>query len=146
GDGETVLKAALGEKTAEARVKVAGADQRPPVSFRHDVMPVFMRAGCNAGGCHGAARGKDGFRLSLFGYDPAGDYHRITREQAVRRINLALPEQSLLLLKATGAVPHTGGRKVDPDSVYARWIRDWIAAGAASDVAEAPAVERVELF
>ena len=70
-------------------VKDAAADR--PISFQLDVMPVFMRAGCNIGSCHGAARGKDGFRLSLFGFDPKGDYHRLTREEAVRRINLAVP-------------------------------------------------------
>ena len=72
-------------------------------------MPVFMQAGCNPGSCHGAARGKDGFRLSLFGYDPDGDHYRLTREINGRRINLALPAESLLIEKATGKVPHTGG-------------------------------------
>jgi len=61
-----------------------------PMSFRNDVMPVLTKAGCNTGACHGAARGRDGFHLSLFGYDPDGDYDRITREMGARRINLAL--------------------------------------------------------
>jgi hypothetical protein len=139
-DGETVLKANWGQHNAEAKGK------HPAVSFRHDVMPVFLRGGCNAGGCHGAARGKDGFRLSLFGFDPAGDHHRLTREQAVRRINVALPDDSLLLTKVTGQVPHTGGKKFEPDSVYAKTLRDWIAAGAPNDVAEAPTITKVELF
>ena len=68
-----------------------------------------MRAGCNTGSCHGAARGKDGFRLSLFGFDPDGDHYRLTREQPKRRLNLAIPAESLLIEKATGKVPHTGG-------------------------------------
>jgi len=106
------------------------------VSFRNDVMPVFLRGGCNAGGCHGAARGKDGFRLGLFGYDPAGDHHRLTREQAVRRINVALPDDSLLLTKVTGAVPHTGGKKFEPDSSYAKTLRAWIAAGGSLEGVE----------
>ena len=76
---------------------------RKPVSFRLDVMPVFFRAGCNSGGCHGAAAGKDGFHLSLFGYDPAGDYYRLTQQIVGRRIDLAAPEQSLLLQKSLGA-------------------------------------------
>ena len=59
-------------------------------SFRLDVMPVFLRAGCNTGSCHGAARGKDGFRLSLFGFDAEGDYNRLTREMTGRRVNLAV--------------------------------------------------------
>ncbi len=145
-DGQTVLKATFGKLNAEAPVKVSGFEQHPPVSFRQDVMPVFMRGGCNAGGCHGSARGKDGFRLSLFGFDPEGDHFRLTREQAVRRINLSVPEDSLILAKTTGAVPHTGGKKFEPDSVYAKALRDWIAAGAANDVATAPGVSRVDVY
>ncbi len=145
-NGETLLKATYGDKHAESKIRVVGIEHHPAVSFRHDVMPVFLRGGCNAGGCHGAARGKDGFRLSLFGFDPAGDYYRLTREQAVRRVNLALPDDSLLLTKITGAVPHTGGKKFEPDSVYAKTLRDWIEAGAANDAAGAPAITRVELF
>jgi len=95
-------------ETAAAQSAGAQAAAAPP-SFRRDVMPVFFRAGCNAGTCHGSARGKDGFMLSLFGYDPKGDYERIVTDIPGRRVNTALPDQSLLLLKATGAVPHTGG-------------------------------------
>src|SRR5947209_14145088 len=99
-----------------------------PISFRLDVMPVFFRAGCNSGGCHGAAIGKDGFHLSLFGYDPSGDYYRLTRELPGRRIDVAVPKQSLLLLKATGMVPHSGGRRFKPDSdLYGTLLR-WIEA------------------
>src|SRR5689334_18979998 len=96
---------------------IVGAAEKP-VSFRNDVMPVFMVAGCNSGSCHGSARGQDGFRLSLFGYDPDGDYFRITREMPTRRINLAQPLESLLLLKATGAVPHTGGTRFTHESPH----------------------------
>src|SRR5947207_7246953 len=101
-----------------------------PVSFRLDVMPVFFRAGCNSGGCHGAAIGKDGFHLSLFGYDPAGDYYRLTRQIVGRRVDLAVPEQSLILLKATGAVPHSGGRRFNIDSKYYNTLLHWVENGA----------------
>ena len=77
---------------AAATVAVKDAAAERPISFQLDVMPVFMRAGCNTGSCHGAARGKDGFRLSLFGFDPQGDYYRLTREIGIRRINLASPD------------------------------------------------------
>ena len=79
-------------------------------------MPVFMRAGCNTGSCHGAARGKDGFRLSLFGFDPVGDHHRLTREMGTRRVNLALPAESLMMEKALEKVPHAGGKRFEPGS------------------------------
>ena len=116
-----------------------------PVSFRLDVMPVFFRAGCNSGGCHGAASGKDGFHLGLFGYDPAGDYYRLTRQMVGRRIDLAVPAQSLLLLKATGMVPHTGGRRIKPDSEYYKTLLRWIEAGAPDDAAGVPTVTGISL-
>ena len=109
GDQGGVLSA----RRPKCRCKVVGAAAERPVSFRLDVMPVLERGGCNTGSCHGSARGQDGFHLSLFGYDPQGDYYRITREIGGRRINLALPAESLLIEKATGAVPHTGGKRFE---------------------------------
>lgn len=116
-----------------------------PVSFRLDVEPVLFRAGCNSGGCHGAARGKDGFHLGLFGYDPAGDYFRLTQQIIGRRLDMAQPEQSLLLLKATGVVPHSGGRRFKKDSEYYRTVLRWIEAGAPDDAATVPQVTGVAL-
>jgi hypothetical protein len=118
--------------------------QRPP-SFRLDVEPVFFRAGCNSGGCHGAASGKDGFHLSLFGYDPAGDYYRLTQQIVGRRIDLAVPPQSLLLLKATGMVPHTGGRRFKADSDYYNTLLRWVQSGAPDDSATVPQVTGISL-
>jgi hypothetical protein len=116
-----------------------------PVSFRRDVMPVFFRAGCNSGGCHGAAIGKDGFHLSLFGYDPAGDYFRLTQQIVGRRIDLAAPEQSLILLKATGAVGHSGGRRFKPDSAYYDTLMRWIQQGAPDDTEKVPQVTGISV-
>ena len=128
-------------------VKVAQATVQPPISFRLDVMPVFMRAGCNTGSCHGAARGKDGFRLSLFGFDPEGDHFRLTREMVGRRINLAVPAESTLLEKATGAVPHTGGKRFEPTSELYQTLHGWLEAGAPNDdVAKLPTVVGVDLY
>ena len=115
------------------------------VNFRRDVMPVFFRAGCNSGTCHGSARGQDGFHLSLFGYDPKGDYFRITQEMIGRRINVARPEQSLLLRKAIGAVPHTGGKRFDDASEYYQTMRRWIEAGAPDDAVSVPETVGIEL-
>ena len=96
-----------------------------------DVLPVITKVGCNTGKCHGAASGKDGFRLSLFGYDPDGDHFRITREMGGRRVNLATPEDCLLVNKATGKVPHTGGKRVEAGhgENYLLLVR-WLEAGA----------------
>jgi hypothetical protein len=125
--------------------KVARPQPARPISFRLDVMPVFFRAGCNSGGCHGAASGKDGFHLSLFGYDPAGDYYRLTQEMVGRRIDLAVPEQSLLLTKAIGSVPHSGGRRFKTDSEYYQTLLRWIRAGAPDDSENVPQVTGISL-
>ena len=120
-----------------ATAAIAVADE-PVVSFRRDVMPVLFRAGCNQGTCHGSSRGKDGFSLSLFGYDWKGDYFRLTQEIIGRRVNVAVPEESLLLLKATGAVPHTGGKRFDKKTAYYQTLRRWIEQGALSDAGDVP--------
>src|SRR3982751_275101 len=88
-DGTGTMTVSFGGRVIPVPLTVKQSAADGPVSFKLDVMPVFMRSGCNTGACHGAARGKDGFRLSLFGFDPDGDYMRITREVATRRIHLA---------------------------------------------------------
>ena len=145
-DGTTELNVEFAGHSKSLPVNVKDAAGNPPISFQLDVMPVFMRAGCNTGSCHGAARGKDGFMLSLFGYDPNGDHFRITREFPGRRINLAVPTESLLLQKSIGAVPHTGGKRFDSDSEYARTLLRWHQAGAPNDSGEIPKVTKVEVF
>ncbi|WP_146391419.1 DUF1549 and DUF1553 domain-containing protein [Allorhodopirellula solitaria] len=147
-DGKTVLAGHYEDALVEVEVSVENAATHPPVSFAKDVMPVLTRSGCNTGSCHGAARGKDGFGLSLFGFDPQGDYQRITREIGVRRINLAVPSESLLLKKATGAVPHTGGKLFDTQSDYYATLLKWLQAGAVNDKKDSPppAVSSVAIF
>ncbi|HEY2341657.1 MAG TPA: hypothetical protein VGH90_01450, partial [Chthoniobacteraceae bacterium] len=113
-DGETTLKVEWNGNSVDVPVKVEQSQVDPPISFRLDVMPVFMKVECNR--CHGAARGQDGFRLSLWGFDPEGDHYRLTREIPGRRINLALPEASMLLTKADGEAPHTGGKRFEKGS------------------------------
>ena len=105
----------------------------PVPRFSRHVVAVFTRAGCNGGTCHGAVQGKNGFRLSLFGAKPDEDFTQVVRQAGGRRVNLQEPEQSLLLLKATGQVPHGGGRRVLAGSVEDRILRGWLAAGAPQD-------------
>ena len=136
GDGHAEVSVKVGEDEPSVAVSVRGSDRTPSPRFRADVVPILTRAGCNTGSCHGASRGKDGFHLSLFGYDPAGDHHRITREMGSRRINPARVDRSLLIAKATGAVPHTGGKRIEPDDPMAATIHDWIAGGATLDDAD----------
>jgi hypothetical protein len=146
-DGATTIAVAFGGKSVTLPLKVAQAAVQAPLSFRLDVMPVFMRSGCNTGSCHGAARGKDGFRISLFGFDPEGDYFRLTREMAGRRVNLAIPSDSTLLAKATGAVNHTGGKRFETSSELYQTVHAWIEAGARNDdVSKLPTVVGVDLY
>jgi hypothetical protein len=146
-DGETNLKVSFGDKMVSVPVRISQATVETPLSFRLDVMPIFMRAGCNTGSCHGAARGKDGFRLSLFGFDPDGDHFRLTREMVGRRINRAIPADSTLLEKATGSVTHTGGQRFDPTSELYQTLHRWIEAGAPNDdVSKLPKVVGVDLY
>ncbi len=128
------------------RYSRGGRHETRDVSFTLDVMPILTRSSCNNGSCHGAARGKDGFRLSLFGFDPKSDYDRITREIGIRRINLARPDQSLILLKATGAVQHTGGKKIEPGSDHYKTLLAWLEKGAAADPGTPPTVDRVDIY
>ncbi|MFO0974962.1 MAG: DUF1549 domain-containing protein [Planctomycetaceae bacterium] len=145
-DGSTKLKVAFGAHTVEVPVTVQNCQVDPPISFRQDVMPVFMKTSCNNGSCHGAARGKDGFRISLFGFDPEGDHYRLTREIPGRRINLALPKESLLMEKGAGQVPHTGGKRFEPGSEHYNTVLRWLEAGAPNDPGPVPAVVSVELY
>ena len=114
-------------------------------SFTRDVDPVLSRVGCNAGTCHGAAKGKNGFKLSLRGYDPIFDHRALTDDLASRRINTASPGDSLMLLKPTAAVPHQGGRVFAPDTPYYRTLRRWIAEGAKLDLSAAR-VAKIDIF
>ncbi len=144
GEGELKVEFAGLSKSVPIKVEQAAADR--PISFKLDVMPIFMKANCNTGSCHGAARGKDGFRLSLFGFDPNGDHFRLTREMPGRRINLAIPEDSLLITKSIGSVPHTGGSRFPADSESNATLLRWLKTGANNDQGEVPKVLSVELY
>ena len=109
-------------------------------------MGLLGRMGCNGGGCHGSFQGKGGFRISLFGYDPDGDHNRITHEIGYRRINLALPRESLLLQKAAGAVPHTGGKRFAEDTEYYQTILRWLEAGVPADPSDVATPDALEIY
>ncbi|MFO0950925.1 MAG: DUF1549 and DUF1553 domain-containing protein [Isosphaeraceae bacterium] len=128
--GQVKILATLG--TVEAppvRLDAADPSSRP-WDFAEDILPILTRAGCNAGGCHGRADGQNGFHLSIFGYDPASDYLAITRNGGGRRLSRLQPEQSLLLEKALGRVPHGGGQRLTPGSDDFRTLLAWLNDGA----------------
>lgn len=145
-DGQTQLVVEHGEQRVTIPVTVEHATKARPISFRLDVLPVFAKAGCNNGSCHGSARGQDGFNLSLFGFDPVGDHQRITTEQPGRRINLADTERSLLLTKSIGTVPHTGGKLFGKDHAFYHTLKGWLDAGAPDDPKDVAQVTGIEIF
>lgn len=145
-DGDTQLIVEHNNQRVTIPVTVKHATKARPISFRLDVLPVFAKAGCNNGSCHGSARGQDGFNLSLFGFDPVGDHKRITTEQPGRRINLAETEHSMLLTKSIGAVPHTGGKLFDKDHAFYHTLKGWLDAGAPDDAEDVAQVTGIEVF
>jgi hypothetical protein len=145
-DGDAKLTVRHAGQSVTLPVVVRKATEAEPLRFRNDVMPVLTRAGCNTGKCHGAASGKDGFRLSLFGYDPAGDHFRLTRERSGRRVNLASPDNCLLVNKATGKVPHTGGQRLEPGSEGYQLLVRWLESGAPKDPPSVARPIQIEVF
>lgn len=144
GDGETIIVARLGSHEARASVVVKGTGQAIPVSFRNEVVPALSQAGCNMGACHGTPTGKGGLRLSLRGYLPDEDIRTLTRDLAMRRVNVIEPDSSLILRKALGEVPHEGGLRLTRGTKVHEAIREWVAEGAKDDPA-APEVVRLEV-
>ena len=145
-DGETTLKVEFGGRTLTVPVKVKDAAKDRTLAFSVDVMPVFLKSGCNTGSCHGSSSGKDKFRLSLFGFDPQGDYNRLTREEVGRRINIARPDDALIVEKSLGRVTHTGGKRFEKDSWQHRTFVEWLSAGAPSDPPKTPTVVDLEIY
>lgn len=132
-DGEATIVARRGSVEVRTTVKVQGMGEPSPVSFRFDVVPALSQASCNMGACHGTPTGKGGFRLSLRGYLPDQDYEILSRETAGRRITPFAADESLLLRKPLGEVPHEGGVRLAKGTKSHELIRDWIAEGARND-------------
>jgi hypothetical protein len=104
-----------------------GAENR--VTFLRDVAPILNKVGCTSGTCHGAAKGKNGFKLSLRGYDPQFDYEALLYDLSGRRFNRAEPGKSLMLAKPSQEIAHGGGQRFTKDSDYYKIIYAWIAQG-----------------
>jgi hypothetical protein len=137
--GKTTARVTWQGVSSDLSITVANSEESErPLRFRNDILPVLTRAG--------SASGNDGFRLSLYGFDPAGDYYRITREMSGRRINLAKPDNCLLVNKATGEVPHTGGARIEAGSEGYRKLVRWMASGAKADPSETPLPTIIEVY
>ena len=128
--GECGIEARLGDARSDIRVGVADQPAELSIDFSQDLLSIFTQKSCNSPPCHGAIAGKNGFKLSLFGYDPEADYRMIVSAHDGRRVNLQDPEKSLILLKPSFAVPHGGGKKLPPASDEYRTIFNWLNQGA----------------
>jgi hypothetical protein len=144
-DGNGVLTVRLLDQSLTIPVVVQGQKDKYEVSFVRDVMPTLSRMGCNAGTCHGAQKGKNGFKLSLRGYDPLFDHRSLTDDLKGRRFNRAAPDASLMLLKCTGTVAHVGGVLTQPGEPYYELLRSWIADGVKLDL-NSPRVQSLEVL
>ena len=146
-DGDAVISAdGIADHRASTRVHVANAKTPFTWSFKNNVIPVLTKVGCNQGACHGALAGKNGFKLTLRGYDPDVDYDTLTRQSVGRRVSLADPASSLMLLKPTFTIPHGGGKRFTTDSIEYRILSEWIAEGAQPPNPNDPDITGLEVF
>lgn len=143
GQAQILIKSASAETRVE--VSVAGLQSPPPVSFQHEIIPLLNKGRCNSGGCHGKAEGQNGFKLSLLGYDVAADYDALVKEGRGRRVDLAHPDRSLILIKGAAIVPHGGGRKIEAGTPGFRRMQRWIEAGAPKSTADEQPIVGIEI-
>ncbi len=145
-NGAAEIVVTFGDKSATVPVTVQHVGDSRPINFANQVVPVFTKLGCNSGGCHGKQSGQNGFRLSLLGFDPELDYTTLMKEGRGRRLFPASPDQSLFLLKGSGAVPHGGGKKMEPGSDEYKVVRRWVAAGMPFGDEKDPTVTKITVF
>jgi hypothetical protein len=145
-NGETSIIAKVAGKETKIAVTVKDMDKPAPVQFVNHVTAALSKAGCNMGACHGSPSGKAGFRLSLRGYDPALDLETLTKEVFARRTNRLTPDDSLMLRKPVGKVPHEGGIRLAKNSQLYALLRDWIGEGLRSDPDGTPVAQKIQVL
>jgi hypothetical protein len=145
-DGTAEVLVSFGGKTERVMVMVTNSSRQPTPSFRQDILPVLTKTGCNAGACHGKLAGQNSFKLSLRGYAPEWDIDWLTREVLGRRVDVAFPEESLIVQKALARVPHEGGRRFEEGSRYHRALIDWIGARVPGPATNEAEVARLEVL
>lgn len=146
-DGDAVITAQWPEgKAATLSLKTESCGVQLPVSFQNEVVPIFTRLGCNAGGCHGKSDGQNGFKLSLLGFYPEEDYEFLVYESRGRRVFPGDPEYSLLLLKPANILPHGGGKRMSPGTYEWELVAEWIRQGLPASAEDAPTLDRIETF
>ena len=142
GSGQIV---ALDEKSKVSELSAAVEPQPGTLSYTRDILPILTKAGCNLGACHAKASGQAGFHLSIFAFDPKTDYKEVVSDSRGRRVFPALPEDSLILQKATVRIHHEGGQRFEPDSESAKTIAEWIRQGMPYETPNQPALAGIEI-
>ncbi|GAB4162735.1 MAG: DUF1549 domain-containing protein [Planctomycetaceae bacterium] len=145
GEGTTTIEISFAGHRAKVHVTVKDTNTSKPLHFENDIIPILTKFSCNAGVCHGKAEGQNGFKLSVFGYDPVADRKSLLSDSRGRRVFPAIPEQSLLLRKASGTVPHGGGVRIRRGSREYRTLHNWIASGMPLGEATAPRIVKVRV-
>jgi uncharacterized protein DUF1549/uncharacterized protein DUF1553/Big-like domain-containing protein len=145
-NGQSWVTAKVGRLSARQLIRVQLAEQKRAISFVNDVAPIFTRMGCSSSSCHGSINGQSGFKLSLFGYEPETDYKAVVEASDGRRINLAEPAKSLILLIPTLSVRHGGGKRFEVGSLEYQAIKEWIAAGAPASGSNEAKLVRLEVI
>lgn len=146
GNGTATVTGKSGRNSAKAEVRVVNMEKPFAWNFRNHLQPVLTKTGCNSGACHGAAAGQGGFKLSLRGYDDDGDHRAITRSALGRRVTVAEPAHSLLLIKPTTAVPHKGGERFTTNSLDYRILAEWIANGTPAPQRDDARITKIEVL
>ena len=146
GDGQATITATLRGRRTSVPVTIENFTAPSVWSFRNDVQPVLTKMGCNSGPCHGAAAGKNGFKLTLRGFDAETDYITLTHQALARRTERMEPAKSLILLKPTLTIPHGGGKRFAVESPEYQVVSGWIAQGMPAPQESDARVSRIEVF
>ena len=144
-DGSGTVEITAAETTVSLPVHVSETQIARKYHFENDIIPILSKFRCNSSGCHGKAEGQNGFKLSVFGFAPSQDYDALTKAGRGRRLVVAAPSHSLILTKASGALPHGGGIRFSADSREYRTLHGWIASGAPVGFANAPVIDRIDI-
>lgn len=135
----------IDEKSKTTELVTATERQPGSLSYTRDILPILTKAGCNLGSCHAKSSGQAGFRLSIFAFDPKSDFREVVNDSRGRRVFPALPEDSLILQKATVRIHHEGGQRFEPDSESAKTIAEWIRQGMPYETPNQPALAGIEI-
>lgn len=135
----------IDEKSKTTELVAATERQPGSLSYTRDILPILTKAGCNLGSCHAKSSGQAGFRLSIFAFDPKSDFREVVNDSRGRRVFPALPEDSLILQKATVRIHHEGGQRFEPDSESAKTIAEWIRQGMPYETPNQPALAGIEI-